>query len=484
MKQSPFNPPKQIRCAVLLIPLFFMGCFSSQTSNSQSNKRELTSVASIGRFFTFGRTDISNPSKVNAVPRDELIIPAGVSDFADYAGDDSELDIATPVSVGKAQIASWSASQTANPFFASNRLYERRNGSSNPGTAAKLIFGDSFSQLFSTVFGLNRSGDLSLAESDIANPFTEAKQKVEAATAASNTVENPKSPASNQAPNQDASNPGSSDNAGAGSGIRNESAFIIIGDFDGTGTVSSRIATRTGDSSFTFSGGNLDFNLFINPAAVELERSFCIDDLNGDDIPDLLTTNRSALFGSVYLGNGHGGFSYLDRFLTGYETIIPAMGRFHKGKREILAVNSFSGIASTFRWGERGYQIAQRETLPLVPNYLLHLLSVETLKDFLMAGQMGGIHSILSWNDEGRLEPTAVTLPAEPIVLRTQFGTNALKVYQVGSYASLVMTNNQGHSFNVANLRVYPGIFLIVGDLKQQGSTDVAIACPTLSNPN
>jgi hypothetical protein len=480
MKQLPVNPQGHMRYAVLLIPLLFMGCFSSQSSNSQSNRREQTSIAAIGRFFTFGRTANDHPSQAITASQDEVTLPAGVSYFEYPAGDDSEISIATPVSTSKNQIAGEPASQIANPFSASNRISAKRNGSSNLGTAARLVFGDSFSQLFSTVFGMDKSGEVSIAENDIPNPFTEAKQKAEAA----NTSETEKSPAPNKAPPQDAPNPDSSNNAGAGSGAGNESAFLIIGDFDGTGTLSSKVATRSGDAGFSFSGGDLEFKLFINPAAVEQERSFCIEDVNGDAIPDFLATNRTSLYGNVYLGKGDGGFYFADRFLTGFESIIPAVGRSYNGRREILAVNSFSGTVSTFRPGEKGYYIVQRETLPLVPNYLLHLVSVETSKDFLLTGQMGGSHRILSWDDESSLEPTAVTLPSEPIVLRTQFGTYSLRVYQVGNYASIMLTNNQGHSFNVANLHVYPGIFFVVGNLKQQGSTDAAIGYLINFNPN
>ena len=213
----------------------------------------------------------------------------------------------------------------------------------------------------------------------------------------------------------------------------------------------------------------------MNPAAVEQQRAFCIDDINGDTIPDFLATKRTSLFGNVFLGNGNGDYYYIDQFLTGFEAVIPTTGPVHKDMREILTVNSFSGVVSTFRATD-GYQIVRREQSHFIPDYLLHLISQDSSQEFLMTGHTEGTNLILRWNDEFALEPTSETLPVEPLVMRIHFGASILQVYQVGNYASVVMTLGSGKSFNVANLRVFPNVFLVIGNLQQRGSTDIAIA--------
>jgi hypothetical protein len=162
-----------------------------------------------------------------------------------------------------------------------------------------------------------------------------------------------------------------------------------------------------------------------------------------------------------------------DKFLTGFEPTIPSAGPFRAGGRDILTVNARSGMLRSYHATAR-YEASQKQQLDFVPNYILHLQALDQSADFLMAAQAGGKRRIMKWKDNGQLEATADTLPVEPLVFSRDLGPDSVQAYQVGNYASLMLTS-QGHSFNVANLRLFPQVFLIIGNLYGDESTDVAV---------
>ena len=484
MTQPPFLSLKRIRWTAILIPLFLMGCFNSQSSNNQSTKRENKGISAISRFFSIHQTDIKQQSETSVADQIDMVYPESVSYFVDPVADYSENTTASPVSFSATQILEGSVPKTTNPFFAARRMPGKRDGFSNLSIEAGFVFNASFSQLFLKVFNLPRGKNTDNIEDDIPNPFTEALQKEEPPLIAATTPETEEQPSSGETSNQETASPEQPNGPHSISGGYVDTMVLIIGDFDGTGTLSSRTAVRSGETRFSSQEGEFEFNLVVNPAAVEQQRSFCIDDINGDAIPDFLATKRISLFGNVFWGDRNGNYQYIDQFLTGFEAVIPTAGPFHNDKREILTVSSFSGVATTFRATADSYQIVQREQLRFIPNYLLHLVSQDSAQEFLMTGHAEGTNRILQLDDDNYLEPTDETLPVDPVVLRTQYGSDILKVYQVGNYASVMMTQSSGKSFNVANLRVFPNIFLVIGKLQHRESTDVAIANLIFFRPN
>jgi hypothetical protein len=52
----------------------------------------------------------------------------------------------------------------------------------------------------------------------------------------------------------------------------------------------------------------------------------------------------------------------------------------------------------------------------------------------------------------------------------------SIRIYQVGAYASIVLANAAGRTFNVANLKVSPQACLVFGDLEGRGNLDVGVA--------
>ncbi len=463
-----------MRWTILIVPLLLAGCFDSHSSADQSKRREATGFAAISRFFSFGQAVPDNASEPTANSQNDAAFSSAIQYYPNPSEDDFAVVAAMPSPLGESKFLGESGSEAENPFHAARKLSENRGGSANLGMTAKLIFNTSFSELYSSVFGRSANGNLNLAENEIPNPFTEAKQK-EVSAAATKASDDGDGRNPDKASEQDSSGQDQAGSPGSPSAGRAQIPTLIVGDFEGNGALTSRTARDSGDTRFIIQGGELQLKLIINPSAVEQQRSFCIEDINGDSIPDFLATNRMALFGGVFLGTGGGSYRYIDRFLTGYEATIPTVGPFRNGKREILAVDSFSGAVTTFRAAE-AYQLVQRDNLPVVPNFLLRLISLNTAREFLMAGKTGGANRLLHWNDRGKLEPATETLQMDPLAVKTQAGPITLQIYQVGSYASIVVSNGRGRSFNVANLRTYPGIFLVIGDLQQQGSIDVAIA--------
>jgi hypothetical protein len=496
MNRLVFCSLRHTRWAVLFLPLFFTGCFNSPSATDQPANGSKTGIAALSRFFAFSRSvpDSSSDAMVDAeaamlVPEDTASLYYGTEDISD-------IGIAAPVSISSTRSPIAGTSGASYLYSPASEAAGKRGWSPNLGTEARLVFNTSFSKLISTVFKPTWSNESSLGvKDDLLNPFTEARQieasltsSVSTSSVTSAAVETNPAPADGNSQSADAQtsaeppDPAASEPAAASvSGLPISASFLIIGDFSGSGTISSITATRLGDTSFAFQGGELEFSLFINPSALENQRAFYVDDLNGDSIPDLLATNQMSLFGGVYFGDGNGGYNLSDKFVTGYQATIPGAGPFINGKREILAVDTYWGIVTAFR-SDNNYRMIQRVPLSFVPDYLLHMVAPGTSRDYLLAAKAGGARQILGWADDGSLGSTSETLPADPLILSSQFGTNAVRVYQVGNYASVVLSS-QSNSFNVANFRVSPGTFLIIGDLQRQGSADVAVANLMLFTP-
>ncbi len=330
------------------------------------------------------------------------------------------------------------------------------------------------------------------AKGDLPNPFTEARKNLEAekAQAAPSTPVS-SSPATQEAetPKDTSSTPqaGSTQDASAMGISPREASFLFLGDFDGSGMLKCVAAKRSGDATFAFSDSLRSFIIFSNPAAVEGERSFSVEDLDGDGNMDLLQTGRSLLFGRVYLGDGTGNLRYSTYFLTGFEPTVAVPGPMGSGGREILSVNVRTGSYTIFV-PSGVYLPYRQDSLGFVPDYLAHLVQVETGADYLSASQTGDIQRLYHWLGNSGLTESSETLPSQPAIsisLDQQFegGTSSVQVFQTGSYASIVLTNNFGQRFNVANMHITPQIFLVLGDLGKQGTLDVGVAFSVSTTP-
>lgn len=348
--------------------------------------------------------------------------------------------------------------------------------------ASLVLYGSSFQSLFSSAFKKPEAS--SADENEAANPFTDAKQEEASSNKASSASSS--KPANSQTPAKAASDPSPPQNANApsqGGGGSSLPPVLFLGDWDGSGVLKTVSAYQIDDSNFLFSDGQRSFNSYLNPSAVEQQRSLAIEDMNGDGIPDLLVTSRSSPLGVFLLGDAAGGFSISFTFPTSFEPIVPVAGPYVNGMRQIVTVDMRSGEVDSFPFsGGNFINLANRLMLGFVPDYAGHLVDAASGTDYLMIGNLGqpaGSYQIL---DDGTLQQTAQVLPSAPGTDMYQnfpgIGNVRVRCFQVGPYASIVVTNAAGETFNVANLRVMPGVFIAIGDLDGDGTIDVAVASP------
>jgi hypothetical protein len=475
MNQAVVDPLKHkaerlTRWLICLIPLIFSGCFDSQTASEKSEPA--TGIAVLSRFFPQGDGVSERTSDSSGISEIAAFMPGGASSLDSIADEYPEL-IAVPDSLGASQ----------NPFQTAQKLRSSspaglesadatRRRSSSLNALAALTLNGSFNQLFSAVF--KRPNEDSLAVGDeFPNPFTEAKEKESASQQDSkqSQAEKPEAKEQNTVKDSKPQSAGTQIVASAGGAVPEYA--LILGNLDGSGALACSKAARISDTKFVSSDGEREFDLSINPDAAETQSAFYIDDLNGDGIPDLLVTSRPSLFGGVLLGDGNGGYQLADKFVTGYEPTVPSAGPFWNGKREIVTVNTRTGELFLFQTADQ-YRKIQRAFLPFIPDYLLHLVKSETSADFLLTSKIGGAKQLLSWKDDGTVEPSPDVFGADPFAFAAAIGGDSVQAYQTGNYASIVLIS-QGHSFNVANMRLFPNIFLVIGDLQRNGLTDVAV---------
>ncbi len=361
--------------------------------------------------------------------------------------------------------------------------------SDDVGNAAALVFNGSFASLFGRLFdsqpdSASATGDV-LAEDR--NPFAELKQREQASRQAAEPAEG----ASPQPPKSESQPRSVTQQEAAflpGGGVE-QNKFVIIGDLDGSGVLSAVIVDRSGDVEFTFPDGTRKgFSLFVNPAAIEYQRSLALEDINGDGVPDLLVTSRASLLGGVLLGDGEGEFRTAGSFVTGYEPILATVGPQRELGREIVTVNLRTGIVNAFHPGG-GYRNFQASQLDFAPDYIAHIVELVSGTDYLAAAQGGMQPRLYRWMPDSSLQSEYGSLPAEASLEagaspHSRAAIGWIRVHQIGEYASVLLGNRAGQEFNVANLKVSPQFFLVFGDLERRGNLDVGVGTIVYLTPS
>lgn len=349
------------------------------------------------------------------------------------------------------------------------------------GQSFTLVFNGSFASLFADLFD-SRDALRPSGTSEDRNPFTEAKQEERAAKPGTPAEASPPeaekyeaaAPPSPEAASQ-SGNPAVAGQAAA------EDVFLFLGDFDGSGVLGTIEARRTRENEFDFGGSTKSFRLLVNPAAVEDQRSLGIDDIDGDGVMDLVVTSRASLFGGVLLGDSGGSFRGGGFFPTGYEPTVATFGPMTEEGREILSVNLRTGVVTSFRRRGGYYGQYRAIRLDMSPDYVAHVVELASGLDYLLAGREGMQPYLYRLMGDSRCEPAPELLPGAPGIdlgpgLKRGAAVGGLRVYQVGSYASVMLSDTGGRTFNVANVRVVPGLFLVFGNLERRGSLDVGVA--------
>lgn len=362
------------------------------------------------------------------------------------------------------------------------KLMQARPAARNPELlrAALALYGSPFQSLFSSAFKKPEAS--SADENEAANPFTEAKQDTDK-EASSNKASSSK-PANSQTTAKATSDPSPPQNTNALSqgGGGSLPPVLFLGDWDGSGVLKAVSAFQIDDSNFVFSDGQRSFNFYLNPSAVEQQRSLAIEDMNGDGVPDLLVTGRSSPLGVFLLGDAAGGFSISYTFPTSFEPVVPVAGPYVNGLRKAVTLDMRSGEVDSFSFSGGQFNMEGRLMLDFVPDYAGHLVDTASGTDYLMIGNLDQPARSYQILDDGTLQQTAQVLPSAPGTDMYQnfpgMGNVRVRCFQVGPYASVVVTNVAGETFNVANLRVMPGVFIAIGDLDGDGTIDAAVARP------
>jgi hypothetical protein len=457
-----------IVCSVFALAALCSACFDDTPSTSSTTNLHLSGTG----FAASWRMGSSSTAEVRIASPEEF-----QSDLfqAYYAAADStgtgyldSLNSKTTAGISTAP-PQYKAPISANAGSLNSRRFSSRIAELE--SEALALFSKPFRLAFAGLFKKNSDSltERRPGEEQVRNPFSEAKAEISDAAGSESSAQAPKNSTAEAQAEKD---PARAQAVGSGTPVQGRFAFI--GDFDGNGQLEVVSAERVDDTTFSFNGTTRVFSLYLNPSAAEAQRSFGIDDLDGDGQFDLLATSRASLFGGILLGNGQGSFHVAGSFLTGYEPVVATVGPGTNGARDIVSLDLRVGTVTSFS-SASGYRQSSVQSLGFLPDYVTHLASVEDSAEYLLAAKTGNPEVVYRWGADGRLEALDQSLPAEPSAAMNRSGS-LVQVYQVGSYASIVLTNANGQSFNVANLKLWPNLSIAIGDLGGHGTLDVAAA--------
>ncbi len=504
MRCRPVATFKSLRGkAAVLVALVALGCLSTGCfetgQDTRSQARVDADLSNLSRPFSYGKVNGTATARVEVVAAEDLsALPAAGTRFGSASlYDPEDPQAAFSFSREFAGAREYRFDGTA-PDIRSVQVHgdSRPRETATPAqslmASATVYLDRSFNSLFASLFKRvsEETGPTVASQGnsreETANPFTEARQKAEASAAsvaraasASSTEATPaKTTEASESPaaTQPVTTPG-----GGTPAVPRVPPYVFLGDFDASGKLQAAEADRLDDVTFSFTDTLRVLSLYVNPAAVENQRSFGVEDLDGDGIADLLVTARASLSGGVLLGGADGTFTLRDTFVTGYEPMVAVSGAMREGRRDILTVNMRSGKVATFRASPRYRQVQSPSPLGFLPDFANHIVELQTGRDFLMAAEAGRGAQIFGWNEDSKLEATGARLPMTPTLalseeLLQDTAVETVQAYQLGSYASITLTDSHGRSFNVANIRITPQLFIAVGDFSRKGTLDVAVA--------
>ncbi len=493
----PFYGKAAVLVVLAALGSLSTGCFEEGQRGPGQAQTEVD-LSHLSRPFSFGKVNGAAAARVEVIAAEDLsaLSPAG-GQFGFAATDDFDgrppgFSFAGPSSGARefrygAEIPDFrSVESYGNPRF-------KTAAQSSPGlmASAAIYLDRSFNSLFASIFKkANEEASLSAAtpgnsREEAGNPFTEARQRADASAASVTRAQSTSSEeaASSKTSESTESSPASqpAPAPAASPAVPKAPPCLFIGDFSGSGQLQAAEADRLDEVTFSFKDSLRIFSLYVNPAAVENQRSFGVEDIDGDGIEDLLVTARASLFGGVLLGHADGTFTLKDSFVTGYEPVVAAAGQIRDGRREILTANMRTGKVATFRASPRYRQVQGQSLLDFRPAFVNHIVELQTGRDFFLAAEAGKAARLFRWSEDSRLEITGESLPMAPsLSLSGEYlsdgAAETIQAYQVGPYASIIVTDSHGGSFNVANFRLTPQLFIAVGDLSHRGVLDVAVA--------
>jgi hypothetical protein len=487
-----------------LIGLVYSSSFQSKPpSIHQPNAAASVGVAEVAKPFSYAisKADAPVPKAVIVsaenlpVPPDDLRMEMLAAEQAQARSGGDIAPVWNPATPSTVAVRQGMLYRLSLPTFSSTKS---ASSSATPrqllAASAAQYLDTPFHSLFASVFKHGSEESLSAPDpvkpkDQAPNPFSEAKLKAEAEAPPPTPVAAtpPPAPPKETPPPADQNvKPTPSTPITVPKPAAPDGPYTVLGDFNGTGVLAAMSASRIDDGTFAFADGQRTFNLYINPTAVELQRSFAVDDFNGDGMADILVTSRAALFGALRLGDDKGDFQLADTFVTGYEPTVPVPGLLQGTQRDILSVNMRTGAVVTFRKQDRYGRVLGQNLINFLPDFVARATEMASDSDRFIAAQAGKAVQVYQWQDNGTLASSSDSIPPDPsIALYKDFlqegATGILQVYQVGSSASVLLTIHR-QSFNVANFRVFPQIFLVFGDLTRSGNLDVAVAYLLSSN--
>lgn len=346
-----------------------------------------------------------------------------------------------------------------------------------------------FKTFLATLFGPGRLGpeDLKLSrlegDGGLANPFTEAKQKLdqEQSAPAPEEKEPPQAQVEKPPPPR-AETKSAPEPSGAGAPLPQ---FLFIGSFSGQPVAEFRPAFRTGENSFVLEPDQAGlFNLFINESAVALEKCLAVEDLNRDGLPDLVLTHSLSLYGGIFLGDATGRFQYRDKFVTGYQPTLVVGGWFDDDAiPDLVLANPHTGLASLLKMdAKERFRSWLNFAMDLRPDFINSGVRSENGFSTLVAAQLASRQGrVFEGFNEPALRRSGLAWDTLPGYLLRQDLTGdrqeeAVLLLQFGDMVSVLVAKERGGFFNVANLRLFQGHFVVLGDFNGDSQLDAALA--------